>query len=707
MGSNESGDVDSEPSTQVRHALSRQFWNRAFVIFGISGLAVAQPILDLFGNNPEFFVAGNYGSAQIILFALIVALVPPAVGCFVVAGATLINERTGSIAFSVVTMVFGAAFALAVLRTIGVDPIGLVVLLALAAGGALMYVVVRTQGGRLLATYLSAANLVFVGLFVLSSPASRLVTGGSDSAVGDLTIPELGGPVVVIVLDEFPAATIMRPDGTINADRFPGFADLASVSTWFRNASSQYHLTHRAVPSILDGRIPDEDDLPIAADHPRNLFTLLGNDIPVVRYESVTDLCPSSICDEPDRQSIFRALKDASIVYGHRVLPAALRDELPAIDNSWGSYGAEDSVGAGTSEDADGQSYIEQAYTQWTSLGADERSPSGQAGVMQDNIEAIGAEPAVHFVHVALPHRPWVLSRTGITTSYVPELVRDPADPSYEFESRLEFQIHSMQVGAADALISELLDQLRSLPDWEDTLLVVTSDHGTNLTPPKIGRMRITDENREEIYRVPLFIKAPGQTDGDVRDTSAQTIDILPSIIDLLGIDAEWEFDGHSLFDGSEPHTAPLVSTDVDAVLAIARDRGAEFPYSDNWIGLAAVGDNGDLVGRDVDEFSLGDVSDWSIRLRDADLFASLPTESGQMPFALTGTVSGPAEPPELLVAVNGRFAGVVGGYRPDGNRWEFYGYVADLYRTGSNDVVVYEAVRDAGDVTLREVEQP
>ena len=134
-------------------------------------------------------------------------------------------------------------------------------------------------------------------------------------------MPPLAGPVVVIVLDELPAATIMRPDGSLNDERYPGFAELASVSTWFRNASSQYNLTHRAVPSILEGRLGDRDDLPTAADHPRNLFSLLGHDVPVRRYESVTDMCPTDVCAPPPRQPLSQAIEDASVVYGHRVLP--------------------------------------------------------------------------------------------------------------------------------------------------------------------------------------------------------------------------------------------------------------------------------------------------------------------------------------------------------------------------------------------------
>ncbi len=53
-------------------------------------------------------------------------------------------------------------------------------------------------------------------------------------------------------------------------------------------------------------------------------------------------MCPPSVCEPPPRQPLSQAIEDASVVYGHRVLPSSLRDDLPAIDNSWGAYGAED-----------------------------------------------------------------------------------------------------------------------------------------------------------------------------------------------------------------------------------------------------------------------------------------------------------------------------------------------------------------------------
>ena len=273
----------------------------------------------------------------------------------------------------------------------------------------------------------------------------------------------------------------------------------------------------------------------------------------------------------------------------------------------------------------------------------------------------------------------------------------------------MEFQFSAMQIGAADALVADLLDQLQALPNWDDTLLVVTSDHGTNLTPPDMGRMSITDANVDEALRVPLFVKAPGQTTAEVRDDSVQNIDILPSIVDLVDADADWEFDGHSLYDGSTATLEPRVSPDVSGLLDIAVRRREEFPYGDDWLGLAAVGDNGDVVGRAVggEGLPVGDPSTFTVTIDQADEFASLPTADGEMPFGMAGTVHGDAEPPELVVAINGQVAGVLGGYRPVGGGWSFMGYVADLYDAGANDVAVYEVTRDGDAVTLHLVAQP
>ena len=124
--------------------LGRTLWTRTLVILGVSSVAVVQPLLELFGNNPEFFVAGRYSPTQIVVFALIITLVPPAVGIALVAAATAVNRVAGTISFSVVVGVFAVAFMMVLARTIGLDPAWIVFAVALALGAGLVVLVTRT-----------------------------------------------------------------------------------------------------------------------------------------------------------------------------------------------------------------------------------------------------------------------------------------------------------------------------------------------------------------------------------------------------------------------------------------------------------------------------------------------------------------------------------------------------------------------------------
>lgn len=683
-------------------------------MLGLSGLAIAQPLLDLFGRNPEFFVAGSYDRAEIVTFALAITLVPPAVGVGLVALAMAVSRRVGSVVFAFVVTLLSALFVLAVFRNADVDRAALALGGAVVFAAGMAFLVLRTRGGRLLAMYLSAANLVFVGMFFFASPTSALVSDPTpDPDLGRVDVPRPPGPVVLVVLDELPVSVLLRADGSLNGARYPNLVRLAATSTWFRNASSPHNNTPRAVPAILSGNVTLREQLPTSRDVPRNLMSLLGAAVPVHRYEIVTDMCPRSACAPPPQQPLGQALEDAAVVYGHRVLPGELRESLPRIDRSWGQYGSDepaaDEVVAALDEEVSswsGDAPIDRAYAKWRKLDRTERSAVTQAAVLQERIAAVEPTPALHVVHVALPHGPWVLDRHGHRATHVPDPLEDPADPAFGFSIRQQYQLLSMQVGVADRLVGDLLDHLEGIGALEDALVVVTSDHGLSLSPPDFGR-NLTEQNREEMLRVPLFIKAPGQVEGSVRDDPAQTIDILPSIIDLLGISTDWSFDGHSLFDASASHTAPRVGPDVEPLVELAAAHAAGFA-GDDWVGLAGVGEHGALVGRSVADFEVGAPSRYDVSFQGVEL-EDLLVDDDSLPLVLPGWVRAPdgdnERPPELLVAVNGRLAGVIGGYRSDGWKWAFDAYVEDFYRRGDNEVAVYDVSEDAaGEVVLHPV---
>ena len=143
--------------------------------------------------------------------------------------------------------------------------------------------------------YLALSPILFFVAFVAFSPASDLIwhPGAADVQAATAADP---APIVFLSLDEFPLASLLRPDGTINEARFPNFARLAESSTWYRDATAMAQTTELSVPAILTGRFPDPEDLPTARDHPRSLFTLVEGQYDERVEEQVTDVCPTSIC---------------------------------------------------------------------------------------------------------------------------------------------------------------------------------------------------------------------------------------------------------------------------------------------------------------------------------------------------------------------------------------------------------------------------
>jgi len=689
---------------EVRRGRERPGWRTlatdAAVLVGLAGLAITQPVLDLFGNNPTFFVAGNYGRRQIVMFALVVASVPAAVAVALSVPFALAGRRAARAAHAVAVAVLAGLFGLVVGQSLDLEATVPALALAAAVGVGVAVAEARYATMRRFLAYLAVGDLVFVALFAFASPTNELLRGGFVAADGEVTGPGLPGPVVVIVLDEFPLVPILREDGTINEQRFPNLAALAERSTWFRNATAESATTYVSVPSILTGRRADRDDLPVLRDHPRNLFTLFGQRYPTLAYEPVTQLCPEDQCGAEPSRPLRQALSDAWVVYRHRVLPEALREGLPPIDQGWGNFGG--GVGGAPDEDAGAEGDEPEASDPMARLDeVPDTDPAGQWGVLRQRIAAIGPGPSVTMLHVLVPHHPYRLTPWGVTssTTWLPHQVPDPASPRAGRVQREVLGLQQMQIGAVDQLIGELIAHLEAQGAWEATTLVVTSDHGIEVVP----RYDRRPEGGEDVtLRIPLFIKAPGQTTGEVRDDPATTLDVLPSIIDLLGIETDWEMDGHSLFDGSEPGYRRTVTTDVDDLLDVVRLRRLMMPPGDGWASVGAIGENGDLVGTPVAAHEVGEPSDLSWSAEGLDALVDPASTGAAVPVLLRGTVRGD-EPPEgdLVVALDGVIAGTLGGYVPGDDGWRFSGLLGPEVEGGAREVVAYEVERSGGTVTL------
>jgi hypothetical protein len=673
------------------------WWGRALMLVGLSALAVTQPVLDLMGRNPEFFVAGAYTSGQIAAFAVVVAVVPSLAVVAVYTLARWVHRSTSEVLHLLLVAALGGVVGNVAVRTIGVD--GLLPAIGAAIVGAVAAVGLRRSvAGGLLLQYLAGAQVLFLAAFLFASPASALLSEGPDlEALGEISVPVPPGPVVVIVFDELPMPTLVKPDGTINAERYPAFARLAAASTWFRNASSPHNHTEEAVPAIATGNVITEGDLPTVREHPRNLLALLAKAVPIHRLEPVTDLCPRNACERREGQPLSQALEDSAIVYGHRVLPSDLRGDLPAIDAGWGSFGADldDAVEPPPSDP--------EPLERWLNTSDQQRSAEVQADLLVDAARRIDATPALHFLHVVTPHVPWDATPWGTSLlGPMPEWRERPTDPDSRWSALIRYQRHSMQTGSADVALGRVLDHLEEEGIWDRATVMVVADHGTGTVWPDVRREH-TSRNAEEVFRVPLFLKVAGQERAEVVDDTASTIDALPTLIDALDIETDWDMDGHSLLDGSAPTTPPLVSPDVDGLFEVVDHHARDFPHGWDWDALAAVGEHGPLVGTPVRELTVGGASRLTWEPAQAHSFASLPTARGEVPHILTGLIDGPGleEPPALVVAVNGTIAGVTGGYEPARGGWRFSSMLAHRFVEGRNDVRAYEVVRGAGGPVL------
>lgn len=691
----------------------RRLTGNAAVVCGLAGVAVVQPLLDLFGQNPTFFVAGNYGRRKILAFAVAITMLPAAVVFVASTLPGLLGRRAGAVAHGLGVALLASVFGLVLCRTLGIDDAYAAVPLAVALGVAVAWTERSSRGVRRFLAYLAAGNLAFVSLFALASPTARLLEGTSYADGGAVALPALEGPVVVMVLDEFPLMSVLRSDGTINDERYPHLAALTGESTWFRNAAAEIASTDVSVPSILSGRLASEDDLPTYRDHPRNLFTLFGANYPVHSYEPVTDLCSPRTCEQPPRGGLTQALADATVVYGHRVLPDRLRSGLPAVDQGWGHFGAGVAGGAASTstspiasvESAPGGSSGEpEPGTRTDTLEPSEAGQIGQAAVLRRQVRLIGPDPSVNLIHVLLPHHPYDLTPWGVSSlsTWVPAQMPDEGDPGYERAFADLHGLQAMQLGAVDQMVGETVAHLKAVGAWEDCTFVLVSDHGVDTEAPNFSR-EITEESQDRVLRVPLFVKAPGQTAGEVRDVPASTIDVLPTLMDVLDIEADWEMDGHSLLDGSEPTVERAVTTDLDEALDALARRPAFVPEGDDWTSVVAIGEQGDLVGTRVDEHEMGRPSTLTWYYDHADALADPAAADDMAPVLLTGRVEGSeGPPPDLVVALDGVIAGTVGGYVRAGDAWTFTGLLGPEVMGGADEVTAFEVERSGRVVTLR-----
>ena len=117
-------------------------------------------------------------------------------------------------------------------------------------------------------------------------------------------------------------------------------------------------------------------------------------------------------------------------------------------------------------------------------------------------------------------------------------------------------------VSFVDAQIGVVLDTLDRLKLAENTIVVLTSDHGWHLGQHGLwGKVTLFDESA----RVPMIIAAPGMTRGGTSPRTVEMLDFYPTLCDLAGLATPEKLDGMTvvpqLRDPQSPRERPAFST--------------------------------------------------------------------------------------------------------------------------------------------------
>lgn len=640
----------------ARHEVT---FERGAALFGLAALAIAQPIFEVVSNSPEFFPARSTPPATAIGAVLAICFGVPLLMLGLERAIRAVSPRAAAVFYGAIVTALAAALAMPWFRrgellTFPWD--------AAAAGGIGLAVALASIRARLVRQFLTAlapAALIVPPLFLLN-PGVRQSFLASESAAAVETV-ERTPPIVFVVFDELPLNSLLDGAGNIDAERYPHIGALAREAYWFPNASTVAYTTTYAVPAIVSGRYAKTDKaVPTLRYYPVNVFTALARHYNIFASMRFQQLCPPRACQQNAaiaRDSVVSLLSDLSLVWLHIVLPQRLTEELPPVVGEWAEFGRAPEVPA-------------------------TRTRGGRGAVFAEFVSAIDAQPArLHFIHLVLPHMPLEYVPSGRryrgpdyqTTMYRGRGLFEGVSAAY---ADTLHQRHLAQVGFADHLIGDLIARLRKAGAYDKALVIITSDHGASYREGRPRRVpRLDKNNLSDVIHVPLLVKLPDQRQGQVVDRIVETVDILPTILDVVGAKASLRLDGRSLLDAGTPERARRsfflynrLNRPPLAVGDLAADRAASLESKEKRFGsgdvraMYAPADVRHLLGTTG---SVRPAAGVQIAINNPAQFDAVKRDRDPLPIYVRGVVkTSRPDPLRVAVVVNGTVAAIAESYQ-------------------------------------------
>ncbi|HEY5625427.1 MAG TPA: sulfatase-like hydrolase/transferase [Dehalococcoidia bacterium] len=382
-------------------------------------------------------------------------------------------------------------------------------------------VLLAWQGYRGLVTffyYMSPIAIAASAIIVFQVQTDELDVPLYAQEVATVSEADEKPPVFVIVFDGLGYDT-MYPDGELDRESFPNAARLADSGVSFSDATSNFFWSFESLPTIVEpaSELTDDYNVRLYTQYPvleAIYFPECGTTITCRGARYLTETAPLRVAS-------YLALRTV-----YQVTPK-VAETVISMPMGW----ALDGLG-------------------WPFPSADrpgwQTFTKRQFDEFMGDVDAEQARGRLYIVHLMVPHDPYAFDEDGNALSTV---------GSYRSQAMF-----------ADKLLGRFIDKLETEGLFDESVVIVTSDHGTRpVTPSETAVPLVTTP------RVPLIIHAPSVDDhGVVMDVEYQHIDFGPTLADVLGLSQPTDSDGVSAFSDER--------LDRDKTFAID---GIEFVYNE------------------------------------------------------------------------------------------------------------------------------
>jgi len=217
-----------------------------------------------------------------------------------------------------------------------------------------------------------------------------------------------------------------------------------------------------------------------------------------------------------------------------------------------------------------GQGFAPSDFHLFAFPGGDPQVTAAVERWLETSGDAVEGRPFFAYVHYMRPHSPYdptaeaqrrVLGRVAEPPPFSAALARVPRDRSFAFlgESARRGEVteadlvhlrglYEAEVRMADDEVGRLLEALRRNGLEDETLVIVTSDHGEAFL--ENGEVLHGNTLNQEMLHVPLIVHRPAQR-GPVRVAHrVQSVDVVPTVLDALGLPVPPQVQGRSRLPG-------------------------------------------------------------------------------------------------------------------------------------------------------------